>query len=37
MPWLKALDEPVFKAWEKSPCDLNSEKQKGRTLKAKSA
>lgn len=35
MPHLKALDGPVFKAWETSPCDLSSEKQKCPTLKAK--
>lgn len=33
MPRLKALDGPVYKAWETSLCALSSEKQKRPTLK----
>lgn len=33
MPRLKALDRPVYKAWETSLCALSSEKQKRPTLK----
>lgn len=34
MPRLKALDGPVYKAWETSLCALSSEKQKRPALAA---